>query len=191
MIAQDLCREITVAREDGLHGGGVLRQRLRHAVARAQLHAPIRRQAAMQDKALIGQKRVVAGLVDCRMECRVLEIIGFGIAGLCRLLARGMRGRDGGLVLRGMAARRQPSAGGFQLGHGLEHLDQPAGIGRTDDRTAAGANLHQAGRREMQQRFPDRCPRNSEFGSQRGFFQTRPRGQSAGDDLVLDGLSQP
>ena len=75
-------------------------------------------------------------------------------------------------------------------GHDLEPFDHVLEAQRGHEGAAPGLQLHQSGRGELHQRFPDRRARNRETRGQALLVEPLPGPKLARHDLVLEDVSQ-
>ena len=190
VVAHRVDREFGVAVADRVDDALVLFERALQPVAHPQLQAPVGPQLALQRLRLFGQEGVVRAVVDGAVETFVGVEVGVGIelaGGAAAALVRGLDSRQIGL---GGAPRRLPGAHRLQLGHHLEHLDQPGRTDRRHHRATARAQFHQPFGGELDQRLAHGGARDAVALDQQRLVERAAGRQLAGGDLLLDGFAQ-
>jgi len=97
---------------------------------------------------------------------------------------------QGDLFARRDPAGSQPAAHGLQFGHHLEHFTDPVGADFRHGRAAPRLDLDQPDRRQLDQGFTHRRPRDAEGVRQFLLVEPRAGRVDAGHDAFLDQLAE-
>ncbi len=166
----------------------VLGHRLFETAAQAQLQPAKRGEAPMQALAFLLEEGVARLAVENRMEAFVLSVVAVVIARLERGLATRIRLAhllQGGV---GDSGRCQPGAGGLELGHHLEHLDQLHRSRLSDKDPAPRDLLHQARDRKPLKCLAQRRARYAKPVRQPNLVEPLAIGKGAVEDHPLQGF---
>lgn len=179
-----------IAGENGLHHAIMLSVGIVQATQYAELRAAEGQDAPARRPGRLGQEVVLAATID-----QVVKIVVEGcVTGQVAILHQRQRGVVNACKFaafrRGHAQSGEAGAGGFHLGHHLEHFLNAAGGGQCNQHTAMRAVFHQANASQRLERLANRCARHAEGLGQISFVEPGTGQALAGHDLLGERVPQ-